>query len=68
MRDFEREMERKKEEWRKKMEGMEKKKIEWEWTAHGGKKFEGNYEGEVKDGKPHGLGKWKRDNDHTAEG
>ena len=31
MRDFQREMQRKEQEWREKMEGIEKKEIKWEW-------------------------------------
>ena len=69
MKDFSREMERKKEEWKEKVKGMEKKWIKWEWTANNGIKFNGMYAGEVKDEKPHGLGKWKRDGSHwTVEG
>ena len=61
IKDFQREMERKKEEWRGKMEKMEKKKINWEWKDNYGDKRNGKYEGEVKNNKPHGLGKWKND-------
>ena len=56
IKDFQREIERKKEEWKEKMAGMEKKEIKWEWEI-----WKGNYEGEIKDEKPHGLGKWKQD-------
>ena len=37
--------------------GMEKMK--WEFTTNGGIKFEGEYEGQVKGGKPNGIGRWK---------
>ena len=48
---------------------MEKMWIKWDWTANNGIKFNGMYAGEVKDEKPHGLGKWKRDGSHwTVEG
>ena len=39
--------------------GMEKMK--WEFTTNGGDKREGEYEGQVKGGKPNGIGRWKRD-------
>ena len=51
------------------MEGIEKKKIKWQWTANNGSKYNGNYEGQVKDNQPHGLGKWVRDDGkQTVEG
>ena len=69
IKDFQREMERKKEEWRRKVEKMEKKKIRWEWTNNKGDKFNGDYEGEIQNNKPHGLGKWKDHNGkNTVEG
>ena len=33
---------------------MEKKKIRWEWTNNKGDKFNGDYEGEIQNNKPHG--------------
>ena len=64
MRDFQREMKEKKEEWRQKMEGMEREKIQWKWGIHGG-----TYEGEVKNNRPHGVGRWTRDDGEvTVEG
>ena len=46
------------------MEGIEKKEIKWEWEG-----MNGNYEGEVKNNQPHGLGKWvKDDGKWTVEG
>ena len=48
-------MERKKEEWAQKARAMEKKRIQWQWEGRNG-----TYEGELKDHKPHGLGKWKQ--------
>ena len=69
MRHFQREMERTKEGWREKMEKVEKKEIKWQWTANNGKKFDGKYEGEAKNNKPHGLGKWANDDGYpTVEG
>ena len=47
--------------WEEKKKTIEKRKIEWEWTDHIGLKWDGEYEGEVKGGVPHGLGKWKED-------
>ena len=42
------------------MESIEKKKIKWK---------KGTFEGEVKDEKPHGVGKWKSDDGNiTIEG
>ena len=62
MRDFQNKMERAKEQWKKKeWRLMEKKKIEWKWESNWGDKYDGNYEGQVKDSRPHGLGKWKQD-------
>ena len=55
-------MERKKEEWKRKIEGLDKEMIKWKWTSNRGDKWDGTYEGEVKDNQPHGLGKWKGDN------
>ena len=40
---------------------MEKVNMKWKWTANNGFKLNGKYEGEVKGGVPHGLGKWKGD-------
>ena len=69
MRDFQKEMERKKEEWKKKMKKMEKNKIKWEWLNPWEKNYNGTYEGNVKDEKPHGVGKWKWDGGNwTVEG
>ena len=45
MRHFQKEMERKKLEWKRKMEGMQKKTIKWEWKDNGGYKYHGEYEG-----------------------
>ena len=48
---------------------MEKRNIKWEWTDNYGNKWDGEYEGQVKGGVPHGLGKWKRDGrNQTVEG
>ena len=48
---------------------MEKVNIKWKFTGNWGYKFDGEYEGEVKGGVPHGLGKWKADCDNsTVEG
>ena len=69
MAHFEREMKKAKAEWEEKKETMEKGKIKWEWTDNDGYKWDGNYEGEVKDDAPHGLGKWKHDDGNfTVEG
>ena len=57
--NFQRDMERIKGEWMERNEGMKKVNIRWEETVSDGIKVEGNYEGEAKDDKPHGLGKWK---------
>ena len=38
------------------MKEMEKKNIKWEW-----RRMNGNYEGEVKNNIPHGVGRWKSD-------
>ena len=38
MRDFKREMQRKKEEWREQMKGVKKEEIKWEWITNGGNK------------------------------
>ena len=43
------------------MKEIKKEKIKWEFTSNSGDKFKGEYEGEVKDGKPDGMGRWKRD-------
>ena len=50
-------MERRREEWKEKLGGMEKKEIKWKWNRN-----DGTYGGEIKNEKPHGVGKWK-DND-----
>ena len=69
MRHFEKEMRRTRAEWEEKKKGMEKKNINWHWTDKDGYKIDGKYQGEVKDGKPHGLGKWeKKDGSQTVEG
>ena len=48
---------------------MEKKNMQWKFTINSGSKLVGEYEGEVKGGVPHGLGKWKRDGGNwTVEG
>ena len=48
---------------------MEKKNIKWKFTGNNGSKYGGKYEGEVKGGVPHGLGKWKMDGyNRTVEG
>ena len=61
-----------KEEWEEeeKKKTMEKKKIKWKWTENSGIfKQDGKYEGQVKGGVPHGLGKWERDyGNWTVEG
>ena len=43
------------------MKEIKKEKIKWEFTQNSGVKFKGEYEGEVKDGKPDGMGRWKGD-------
>ena len=51
------------------MEKIKKETIKWEWENNWGEKGKGEYEGEVKKGKPNGLGKWKQDGDNsTIEG
>ena len=50
--DFQQEMERKKEGWRRKVKIMNKERIRWKWDECGG-----IYEGVVKKNKPHGQGK-----------
>ena len=51
------------------MEGIKKKEIKWKWEYNLGDKSDGKYEGEVKDNKPHGLGKWVSDDgEWTVEG
>ena len=47
---------------------IEKQKIKWQLESRRGSKVNGEYEGEVKNGKPHGLGKWKWKNKGTVEG
>ena len=56
--------------WEEKKKTMEKRKIKWVWTRNWGDKFDGEYEGEVKGGVPHGLGKWKSNGGYnkTVEG
>ena len=45
------------------------KNVQWKWTTNGGIKWDGEYEGQVKGGVPHGLGKWKWDSGNwTVEG
>ena len=52
--------------WEVKKKIMERRNIKWKWTTN---KYDGKYEGQVKGGVPHGLGKWKRDGgDWTVEG
>ena len=68
MKHFESEMKNVKAGWEKKKKTMEKKNIKWEWTTNESFKFDGKYEGEVKGGVPHGLGKWKYDDNNTVEG
>ena len=66
---FQREMERTREEREDRRKGMEKNDIKWEWANNYGHRWNGNYEGEVKDNKPHGLGRWKEyGQDHAVEG
>ena len=43
------------------MKEIKKEKIKWEFTLNNGSKRKGEYEGEVKDGKPDGMGRWKED-------
>ena len=43
MRDFQREMEVKKGEWKERMEAMFKKYINWQWNNHWGAKIDGSY-------------------------
>ena len=51
------------------MGAMKKNRIKWEWRDNDGEKWNGNYEGEIKNNKPHGVGKWKwEDGDDTVEG
>ena len=55
--------------WEEKKKTMEGRKIKWKWTDNYGNKWDGEYEGQVKGGVPHGLGKWKRDGgNYTVEG
>ena len=55
--------------WEEKKKTMEKKNIKWKFTASWGSKLDGKYEGQVKGGVPHGLGKWKEDDGGwTVEG
>ena len=61
MKEFQKDMEKEKEEWRKKMEKMPKKNIQWEWIGNNEHKYDGKYEGQVKSSKPHGLGRWTSD-------
>ena len=61
MKDFRMSMERIKEEWKEKMEGMGSEEIRWKWTNHRGIKINGNYRGQVRNNQPHGLGEWKGD-------
>ena len=65
MQDFQREMEKAKKEWEEKIKTMETKVIDWKWKASwtGGGEYHGKYEGELAEGKPHGLGKWTGDDD-----
>ena len=64
MRDFEREMKRAREEWEHKRKGMEVRDIEYKWRGDNGK-----YQGQLLNGRPHGLGKWERnDGNRTVEG
>ena len=50
--------------WEEKKKTMEMKNIQWKFSGSGGK-----YEGELKGGVPHGLGKWKLDyGNRTVEG
>ena len=59
MKKFEEEMEEQKKEWKKKMEAQKAEIMKWKWEeSYWGNKYYGIYEGEVKDGKPHGIGKW----------
>ena len=51
---------------------INKQKIKWQWEDNRGKKLDGEYEGEIKNGKPHGIGKFKSSDryntNHTVEG
>ena len=62
--NFKTEMKIVKARWEEKWKTMEMKNIQWKFSASGGK-----YEGQVKGGVPHGLGKWKADGQNwTVEG
>ena len=52
MRFFEREMRKWKKDWNDKMEKIKKERIRWRWETNWGNKYKGEYEGELKDGKP----------------
>ena len=70
MRHFESQMQKVKAGWEEKKKTMEKKNMQWKFTINSESKLDGEYEGEVKGGVPHGLGKWKRDGGYnkTVEG
>ena len=58
-----------KQEWKEKMKKIKKERIRWEQESDQGRKFKGEYGGEIIKGKPNGIGTWKRDRDHsTVEG
>ena len=56
------------------MEGIEKKEIDWKWRKDKESEYDGKYEGQMENGRPHGLGRWKgvvydlAEGDTTVEG
>ena len=46
------------------MQSIKKEKIKWEFIDNQANKYKGEYEGELKEGRPHGIGRWKRDEKH----
>ena len=57
-----------KKEWTEKMATIQKHKIRWVWDQNGKLKHDGEYEGELQNGRPHGLGKWKNGFGEWVEG
>ena len=66
MRNFGREMERMREEWKMK---VERKHINWEWKNNWGSRLNGEYKGDLLNNRPHGVGKWRCEGyDKAVEG
>ena len=61
MRFFESSMQSTRKEWMERMATIQRQKIKWSWEDNAGTKYDGRYEGEIKDGRPHGLGKWEEE-------